>query len=324
MVRIVCKECKKPLSKKAKSCSHCGALIETGKVKKQKKWHERTSVTLCVAAVLIIAGLGFVHIITGIVSPYRLPFDITLKESFGYRETFINARKITAIPYVAAKLKYPLGCKILQKLEYIETGKVFETKMVEQLREAINIWQAEFEEGINKPEQQWQDHLQGQFEAIEKNTSSAEAYNNRGIEAAKKGEYETAISEFTRVFQKNPGHANAYYNRGLVYVAIGQLGQAISDFTQTIEIKPEFTEAYTHRGRIYVTMNQYDQAIPDFTKVLEMDPKCAKVYFRRALVYFAKGLYVKAWQDVREIQSLGLPVPQGFLKNLRKASGIEK
>ena len=111
-------ESKGQVSKKVKTCPHCGAPLEGGKVKKRKKWHERTSVTLCIAAGLIIIGFGFIHVITGVVSPYDLPFDIVLKESFGYRETFINAEKIIALPYSAAKIKYPISCKALQSRHY--------------------------------------------------------------------------------------------------------------------------------------------------------------------------------------------------------------
>jgi len=324
MATIKCRECRKKISGKEEKCPHCGASVQTQKAVKQKKWHERTSVTLCVAAVLIIIGLGFIHIITGVTSHYRLPFDITLKESFGYRETFINAGKITSMPYTTAKLKYPISCKILQKLEYIETGNVFETKMLELLRGTMEIWQTEFEETLNKPQQRWQDQLRGKSETIEKTTSTAEAYNNRGIDAAVKGQYETAISEFARAFRKNSAYADAYYNRGLVYVAIGQLGPAISDFTKTLEINPDFIDAYVKRGNIHVTMCQYDQAISDFTKVLETDPKCTEVCFKRALVGFAKGQYEKAWEDVHKIQSMGLSVPSGFLTNLRRVSKREK
>ena len=319
-----CKKCNKQISDKAKNCPHCGAPLEDYKGKKQKKWHERTSVTLCVAAALIIVGLGFIHIITGIVSPHNLPFDITLKKSFGYRETFIDARKITAIPYVAAKIKYPIGCEVLQRLEYVESGNIFETAMVKQLREAMNIWQAEFEETLDKPTQRWQDRLRGKDATPEINIGSAETYNSRGIDAAIQGRYETAISEFTRACRKNSENADAYYNRGLVYVAIGQSGKAISDFTRIIENNPESSEAYIHRGNIYVTMNQYDQAITDFTRTIELDPKCAEIYFKRALACFAKGRYDKAWQDVHKLQSMGLAIPPGFLKNLRKVSEMVK
>jgi tetratricopeptide (TPR) repeat protein len=318
------KECDGQVSSKAEACPHCGAPAKGRTVKKRKKWHERTSVTLCVAAGLIVVGFGFIHVITGVVSPYALPFDFVLKESFGYRETFINARKIISLPYSAAKIKYPLSCKALQSSNYIESGGVFETRMTRHLRENMKTWQAEFERSLNKPELQWQDKLLGQTPGIEMDSEDPNACNNRGISSAREGQYEAAIAQFTRAFQRNPVFAEAYYNRGLLDLAIGQLGQAISDFTEAVEIKPEFIEGYQSRGPIYVTMSQYEQAISDFTKVIEHDPDSAETYFMRSLACYANGWYDKAWQDVHKIRSLGLSVPTEFLTLLRAASGKQR
>jgi len=315
------KESKKQVGKKAETCPYCGAPLKGRTFKKQKKWHERTSVTLCVAAGLIIVGFGFIHIITGVVSPYDLPFDIVLKESFGYRETFINAEKIIALPYSAAKIKYPIGCKALQTRNYIESGRIFETRMTRNLRENMKTWQAQFERSLNKPQLQWQEKLLGQRQDTEIDPEDPNAYNNRGIALAKEGQYEAAITQFTRAFQRNPVFAEAYYNRGFVDLAIGQLGQAISDFTKAMEIKPGFTEGYSIRGDIYAAMSQNKQAISDFTKVIELDPDSAETYFKRSLACYADGQYEKAWQDVNKIQSLGLSVPSGFLTLLSAASG---
>jgi tetratricopeptide (TPR) repeat protein len=301
-------------------CSHRGASVKDRTAKKPRKWHERTSVTLCVAAGLIIVGFGFIHIITGVVSPYDLPFDIVLKESFGYRETFINAEKIISLPYTAAKIKYPLGLKTLQSRNYIESGSVFETRMTRHLRENMKKWQTEFERTLKKPGRQWQDKLLGHASGIEMDPEDPNACNNRGIASAREGQYEAAIAQFTRAFQRNPVFAEAYYNRGLVDLAIGQLGQAISDFTKAVEIKPQFIEGYERRGQIYVEMGQYEQAISDFTKVIENNPDSAETYFRRSLACYANGWYDKARQDVHKIQSLGLSVPPEFLTFLRTAS----
>ena len=315
------KQCNGQVSNKAETCPHCGAPLKGSTVKKQKKWHERTSVTLCIAAGLIIVGFGFIHIITGVVSPYDLPFDIVLKESFGYRETFINAEKITGLPYTAARIKYPISCKALQSRNYIESGSVFETRVNRQLRENMKTWQVEFERALNKPELQWQDKLRGQTADIEIDFEDPNAYNNRGIASAKEGQYEAAIAQFTRAFQRNPVFAEAYYNRGLVDLQIGQLGQAISDFSKAVEIKPGFVEGYSSRGAIHIAMSQYEQAISDFTKVIKHNPDSAGTYFRRSLACYAYGEYDRAWEDVRKIQDLGLPVPTEFLTLLRTASG---
>jgi len=303
---------------KGQKCPHCGAQIDSDE--KPKKWHERTSVTLCIAAALAVIGLGFIHIITGVVSPFELPFDVVLKESFGYRETFVNARKIEAIPYVAAKIKYPLGCRALQRKNYLESGKVFETRMISQLKANMKKWQAEFETSLDKPRERWQDRLQGQMDISEMDPEDPNAYNNRGIVSARRGQYETAISNFTRASRRNPAFAEAYFNRGHVYVAIGQLAGGVSDFSKVVEIKRGFVAAYVDRGIIYTAMSQYDQAVSDFSRAIEIDPARADVYFRRSLVCCAKGEYDQAWADVHQIESLGLAVPTGYLIHLRAAS----
>jgi tetratricopeptide (TPR) repeat protein len=315
------KEFEGQVSRNAETCPHCGAPIESGKVKKRKKWHERTSVTLCIAGGLIIIGFGFIHIITGVVSPYDLPFDIVLKESFGYRETFINAEKIIALPYSAAKIKYPISCKALQNRHYIETGRIFETRMDRKLRRNMKTWQAQFEKAMNKTQQQWQEKLLGQSRDTSMDSEDPNAYNNRGIALAKEGRYEAAIARFTRACQRNPLFAEAYYNRALVDLAIGQLGQAVSDFTKAVQIKPGLVEGYAGRAPIYVDMNRYAQAISDFTKVIELDPDSTETYFKRSLACYANGQYERAWQDVKKIQGIGLSVPSGFLTLLHAASG---
>jgi tetratricopeptide (TPR) repeat protein len=260
-------------------CPHCGAPLKEPVASKPKKWHERTSVTLCIAAALVIVALGFVHVITGVVSPYSLPFDIVRKDLFGYRETFVNATKITALPYLVAKKRYPLGCKALQKGGYLPSGNVFETRTIRQLRDDMSRWQAEFERALGRPESGlprgggWQEQLRGKILIVETDPSDPNACNNRGIGAAKNAQYEMALAEFSRAVRRNPTFADAYYNRALVYITLGQLGQAVSDLTAVVGIRPEFVEAYRSRGILQMAMSQYDQAISDFSKVLELDPE---------------------------------------------------
>jgi tetratricopeptide (TPR) repeat protein len=265
------------------------------------------------------------------VSPYGLPFDIVRKEAFGYRETFVNATKINALPYWLARRNYPLGCEVLQKGDYLHSRNTSETRTRRHLQGDMSQWQAEFDRALNRPPSgsPWADPAQltsgGRLRAaapsVETDPSDPNACNARGITAARNAQYETAIAEFTRAVSRNPAFADAYHNRALVYAALGQLGQAVADLTIVIEIRPEFAEAYRNRGIIQAALGQYDQAISDFTKVLELDPADNETYMRRSLVAYAKGDYEKAWADVREMQSMGLPIPPGFLESLHAASG---
>ncbi|HEC02688.1 MAG TPA: tetratricopeptide repeat protein [Phycisphaerales bacterium] len=318
------KRSKKQPNSKVARCPHCGKPLEADKAEKPKKWYEKTSVTLCMAAGLAVIGLGFIHIITGVVSPFQLPFDVVRKESFGYRETFVNAEQIKALRYTAAKIKYPLGCKALQRTGYMESGKVFETREANRLKDDMKKWQAQLEKTLGRQSRRWQDRLVGQTDSAGMDPEDANAYNARGIISAEKGQYESAISNFTRASQRDPVFADAYFNRGLVYVAIGQLGQAIADFGRAVEIKATFARGYIERGLIHAGMDRHEQAVADFTKAVEIDPALSEIYLRRSLVCCTMGKYDQAWNDVHKIESLGLNVPTGYLAYLRAASERQK
>jgi len=306
----------------AKKCPHCGAPLEESNVKKRKKWYEKTSVTLCVVVVLIVIGFGYIHVITGVVSPYQLPFDVVVKEAFGYGETFVNAEKIKLLPYSVAKKKYPIGCRILQRNNYMDFGEAYEAKMTRRQQDNMEQWLEAFDQSLNQSEAPWQDQLQQRPRPDRTDPEDPNAYNDRGIVAARKGGYETALALFTRAFQRDPGFAEAYFNRGLVSVEIGLLGQGISDFGKVVEIKPGQMEGYRKRGSLYFAMEQYDEAIVDFSKIIELDPASAQAFFRRSLANYAKGQYDRAWEDVHEIHNLGISIPPAYLKVLRLVSAV--
>ena len=150
-----CQECDNIVSDQAEKCPRCGASIKSVKakteLKMQKKWYERSSITLCIAAFLILIGFGFIHIITGIASPLGLPIDIALKDSFGYSETFVNADKVTGMPWIAAKSQYPLGCKVLQRKHYIESDDEFEERVKKETQEELKRLKSNLNKNLKQP-----------------------------------------------------------------------------------------------------------------------------------------------------------------------------
>jgi hypothetical protein len=292
-------------------------------VRPRKRWYERTSVTLCIAAVLAGVGLGFIHVIVGVTSPYGLSFDIVLRDSFGYREMVIDPERIQALPYTAAKLRYPLSIEVLRRTGYIPDGPGLEARMIAQQHESITQWQRQFEATLAQPKACWQDRLQGTTQVVA-DPEDAEACNQRGIAYARQGEYQAAIAEFTRAIRRDPTSADAFYNRALVSIEIGNIGQGASDLGTVIEIRPGFVEGYVHRGRLYVAMNEPDKAIADFTEAIDIDPNCVEALFHRSLVHYGRGDHEKALEDAHRIESLGVSVPAGFLQALRGTAGADK
>ena len=59
--------------------------------------------------------------------------------------------------------------------------------------------------------------------------NNAEVYNNRGLSWHKKGDYDKAISAYTKAIELNPEYAEAYCNRGPVYTEKGQYDRGIPD-----------------------------------------------------------------------------------------------
>ncbi len=289
--------------------------------KPRRRWYERTSVTLCVAAALVVIGLGFIHVITGVVSPYELPFDIVLKNRFGYRETWVRAEKIQVLPHAVATRTYPRGVQALQRAGYLPSGLEFEARVLAEQRGNMQRWQAEFDVALGRVEGHWQDQLQAEEQASPPDPQDARACNLRGVAFAKQGDYQAAIAEFTRAIRRDPTCVDAFCNRALVYVAIGNLGPAASDLAKVAEIRPTYVEVYVRQARLHAAINEHDEAIADLTKAVEIDPQCAEAYFQRSLIHYARGAYKEALDDTRRIESLHLPVPAGLLEALRATPG---
>jgi tetratricopeptide (TPR) repeat protein len=285
--------------------------------KSRKKWYERTSVTLCVAAALVVTGVGFIHVITGVTSPYELPFDVVLKGRFGYRETWVRAERIQILPYVAAARRYPRGVQALQRAGYLPSGPEFGARIMAEQRENMQRWQAEFDAALGRSECPWQDRLQAQGPTPPPDPQDARACNLRGVTLARQGEYQAALAEFTRAIRRDPTCVDAFCNRALVYAALGNLGPAADDLARVVEIRPTHIDAYIRQARLHAAINEHKEAIADLTKALEIDPECAEAYFQRSLVHYARGDYEAALADVHRIQSLHLPVPAGLLEALQ-------
>jgi tetratricopeptide (TPR) repeat protein len=58
----------------------------------------------------------------------------------------------------------------------------------------------------------------------------------------------------------------AYFNRAVSYSNKGQYDQAISDFTRALQINPKYSEAYNNRGVTYYLKKDYDKSWDDIKK----------------------------------------------------------
>jgi tetratricopeptide (TPR) repeat protein len=130
----------------------------------------------------------------------------------------------------------------------------------------------------------------------EEDSNLINAHYNRALAYLKKGGYENAISDFTRVIQMNPNDGRAYYNRGNALALTNLHERAINDYSRAIELDPEKAYLYYSRGLTYQEKKEYyDKAIDDFKQVIKINPEDKKAYCFLGITHYKK-------QDYREAQ----------------------
>lgn len=100
-------------------------------------------------------------------------------------------------------------------------------------------------------------------------------YNHQGVALADAGQYDEAITEYTKAIELDPSYAQAYNNRGVAYDNKGQYDLAIADYNKAIELSPNSALFYYNRGFAYSKKGQRDLAISDLNKAIELssDPE---------------------------------------------------
>jgi protein O-mannosyl-transferase len=95
--------------------------------------------------------------------------------------------------------------------------------------------------------------------------------------------FSQAISNYSKAIEVDSNSWMAYNNRGNVYVEQGKTTQAVLDFNKAIAINPNFAEVYMNRGNLYNHLGQTAQAISDFNKAITINPKYKDVFNNRVV-----------------------------------------
>ena len=125
--------------------------------------------------------------------------------------------------------------------------------------------------------------------AIELRPGLTDAYYRRGIVYGKKGDYDKAIADYNKAIEIDPAKAEFYNHRGTAQANKADFDQAINDYTRAIQLKPDYSEAYGNRGIAYHNTRDYDRAIGDFNTSIQLKPGVSAAYYNRGKAYAEKG-----------------------------------
>ena len=138
---------------------------------------------------------------------------------------------------------------------------------------------------------------------------------NQAETSEKKDEHlENAIRHYTEALKLKPDYVNAYNNRGIVYAKKGEFDTAIQDFNIAIELKPDYADAYYNRGIAYRANDDLDTAIQDYTKAIELKPDDAEAHYNRGIMWLHQHEWEKAKADLIEAQDKGFDIVAQFHK----------
>jgi regulator of sirC expression with transglutaminase-like and TPR domain len=126
---------------------------------------------------------------------------------------------------------------------------------------------------------------------------NAKSYYDSGEIFRSRGDYVTAIEEYSQAIRLDPNYVIAYVSRGNAYNGKKDYDRAVADYTQAIRLDPNYTWAYYNRGLAYTNKGDHDRAIADYTQAIRLDPNDATAYHNRGIAYERKKDYNRAIAD---------------------------
>ena len=119
--------------------------------------------------------------------------------------------------------------------------------------------------------------------------SEAAAYNAKGLESYKSGNYQDAVKSYTQAVKLKKDYAEAYYNLGDAYLQLKQYKQAFEAYKQAVKHQPNSSIAYNNMGTAYFKLREHQKAIEAYKEAIRLDPQLTSTYYNLAATYVERG-----------------------------------
>ncbi len=145
---------------------------------------------------------------------------------------------------------------------------------------------------------QWDKAVTDFTRAIELDPKAAASWNNRGGANANLGRFDKALADCKKAIELDPKFALALNNRAEVYRQLGQCEKALTDCNKAIELDPKLAVAFNNRGQAYGDLGQFGKALADHSSAIELDPDLAIAWNNRGGDFGRLGQWDKAVADI--------------------------
>lgn len=127
------------------------------------------------------------------------------------------------------------------------------------------------------------------------------------------GQYEEAVSEYTRYIEYNPEDVKSIYNRGRAYEELGQYDESLADYEKALEIDPRSMNALMSIGKFHFRNENYGDAAFYFDKAVKIKNNSASAHFLSARANHKIGETGKAMEGYDQAISLKSNYGEAYL-----------
>jgi tetratricopeptide (TPR) repeat protein len=202
--------------------------------------------------------------------------------------TFAEAR------YLLAQLLFTRGegALALKELEQAHRDAPHNAEIAREL--AVRYEQAE----------RWADAYAIWRRLVSASRNNAEYRWHSATCAEKLNLWQEAQADYTELTVVHPQFAPAWVNLGRVHLAQGDYEGALSCFTRAIELNPEDANAFFNAGDVLYQLGAYEAAAETYTAGLQRDPHNAQGFFTLGNAYFQMGAYEAAMMAFQQALAL--------------------
>ncbi|MFP7350896.1 tetratricopeptide repeat protein [Bacillus licheniformis] len=104
-------------------------------------------------------------------------------------------------------------------------------------------------------------------------------YNQNGIDAMQKGDFEKAAEAFTKAIDENSGDPVPYINFANLLSAVGELDRALKFYDRAAALDEKAGAAYYGAGNVYVMKERYQEAKDMFEKAHRTGMENSDLYY---------------------------------------------
>jgi lipoprotein NlpI len=129
--------------------------------------------------------------------------------------------------------------------------------------------------------------------------NNAAAYNDRGVARQGMGDYRGAIDDFNKALTIDRLLVPAYGGRGISWKFLGDFDRAIADHAEAITIDPNLADAHAELGVAHLCKHDYHNAIRSLTTATNLAPNDPSHLKQRGIALFCRGDFQGAIADLQ-------------------------